>query len=206
MKKSKGKYITGKNVKGVTFLPDFILKLLGRIDAHKGEDVALAQINRYIERCTFNEHIECLLSEKYLKAARSEGASNLDVIENMSKEILEMPGDIEVQHAWEVLENRRRANNKARAKDAVKTARSRLYDINEEIISGTTILEQRVSKIRKRTTSKIASYIKGVRAGGIPSFEPNISFSDAVIEQYYKKHKRDKAIAAAAAISNYEED
>lgn len=41
MKKPKVKYITGKNIKDVTVLPNFILKLMGRIDAHKGEDVAL---------------------------------------------------------------------------------------------------------------------------------------------------------------------
>lgn len=206
MKKSKDKYITGENVKDVTILPSFILKLLGRIDAHKGEDIALAHIDRYLERCTSIEDGECLVSEEFLKKARSEGAANLDIIENTSKEIPDMPGDIEAEHAWEVLENRRRASNKARAKDSVKAARSRLYEINEEIINGTSILDQRVAKIRKRAASKIAAYIKGVRAGGITSFNPDISFSEVVVDKYYKKHKRDKAIAAVAAVSTYEED
>lgn len=82
MKKSKDKYITGKNVKDVTILPNFILKFLGRIDAqHKGEDVALAHINRYLERCTSIEDGECLVSEELLKKTRSEGAANLDIID-----------------------------------------------------------------------------------------------------------------------------
>lgn len=206
MKKTKNKYITGKNVKDVTILPNFILKFLGKMDAHKGEDVALAHINRYLERCISIEDGECLVSEEFLKKARSEGAANLDIIENLSKEIPDMPGDIEAKHAWDILENRRRANNKEMAKGAVKAARSRLYEINEEIINGTSILDQRIAKIRKRAASKIAAYIKGVRAGGIASFDPDISFSDSVVEKYYKKHKRDKAIAAVAAVSNYEED
>lgn len=206
MKKSKGKYITGRNVKDVTILPNFILKLLGRMDAHKGKDVALAHIDRYLEKCTSIEDGECLISEEYLKKVRSEGATNLDIIENTSKEISDMPGDIEAVHAWEVFENRKRASNKTRAKDSVKSARSRLYEINEEIINGTSILDQRVAKIRKRTASKIAAYIKGVRAGGITSFDPDVSFSEAVVEKYYKKHKRDKAIAAVATVSTYEED
>lgn len=206
MKKTNSKYITGSNVKDVTVLPNFILEFLGIMDAHKGEDVALAHINRYLERCISIEDGECLVSEEFLKKARSEGAANLDIIENTSKEIPDLPGDIEAEHAWDVLENRRRASNKARAKDAVKTARSRLYEINEEIINGTSILDQRVAKIRKRAASKIDAYIKGVRAGGITSFAPDIAFSEIVVEKYYKKHKRDKAIAAVAAVSNYEED
>lgn len=206
MNNTKRKYIIGSNVKDVTVLPNFILRFLGRIDAHKGEDVALAHIDRYLETCASIENVECLISEEFLKKARSEGAVNLDIIENTSKEIPDMPDDIEAEHAWDVLENRRRASNKARAKDAVKTARSRLYEINEEIINGTSILDQRVAKIRKRAASKIAAYIKGVRAGGITSFDPDISFSEIVIEKYYKKHKRDKVIAAVAVVSNYEED
>lgn len=207
MKKSKAKYITGRDIKDVTILPNFLLKLIGRLDAHKGgEDVALAHVQRYLEKCTSIEGMECLASEAFLKKARSEGAVNLDIIENTSKEIPDMPGDIEAEHTWDVLENRRRASNKAKAKDAVKAARSRLYEINEEIINGTSILEQRVSKIRKSAASKISVYIKGVRAGGITSFDPDVSFSEIVVENYYKKHKRDKAIAAVAAVSTYEED
>lgn len=124
MKKPKVKYITGKNIKDVTVLPNFILKLMGRIDAHKGEDVALAHIDRYLKKCLSIESGECLISEEALKNARSEGAANLDIVENTAKEIPDMPGDIEAEHTWEVLENRRRAGNKARAKEAVKTARS----------------------------------------------------------------------------------
>jgi hypothetical protein len=124
MKKPKVKYITGKNIKNVTVLPNFILKLKGRIDAHKGEDVALAHIDRYLKKCLSIESGECLVSEEALKNARSEGAANLDIVENTAKEIPDMPGDIEAEHTWEVLENRRRASNKARAKEAVKTARS----------------------------------------------------------------------------------
>lgn len=206
MKKPKVKYITGKNIKDVTVLPNFILKLMGRIDAHKGEDVALAHIDRYLKKCLSIESGECLVSEEALKNVRSEGAANLDIVENTAKEIPDMLGDIKAEHTWEVLENRRRASNKARAKEAVKTARSRLYEINEEIINGTSILDQRVAKIRKRAASKIAAYIKGVRVGGITSFDPDVSFSETVVERYYKKHKRDKAIAAVAAVSTYEED
>lgn len=206
MKKSTSKYTTGNDIKDVTIMPNFLLKFIGRLDAHKGEDVALAHVQRYLEKCTSIEDMECLASEAFLKKARSEGAVNLDIIENTSKEIPDMPGDIEAEHTWDVLENRRRASNKARAKDAVKAARSRLYEINEEIINGTSILEQRVAKIRKRAASKIAAYVKGVRAGGITSFEPDVSFSEIVVEKYYRKHKRDKAIAAVAAVSTYEED
>lgn len=206
MKKSKSKYITGGNVKDVTILPNFILKFLGRIDAHKGEDVALAHIDRYLEKCTSIEDGECLISEEFLKKVRSEGAANLNIIENTSKEIPNMPGDIAAEHAWDMLENRRRANNKANAQNSVRAARSRLYEINEEIINGTSILDQRIAKIRKRAASKMAAYIKGVRAGGITSFNPDISFSETVVEKYYKKHKRDRAIAAVAVISDYEEE
>ena len=205
MKDLKNKYING-DTKDVTICPNFILKFIGRIDARKGKDVALAHIDQYLEKCTSIEDIECLISEEYLKKIRSEGASCLDVIENTSNEIPDMPGNIEAKHSWEVLENRRRANNKIRAKDAVKVARSRLYEINEEIINGTSILDQRITKIRKKAASKIAAYVKGVRAGGLTSFDPDITFSEVVVDKYYKKHKRDKAIAAVAAVSNYEED
>lgn len=206
MKHTNTKYITGSDVKDVTVMPNFILKIIGKIDARKGEDVAKAHIERYLEKCTSLEDMECLLSEEFLKQPRAEGAANLDIIENTPKEIPEMPGSIDEQHTWDILENRRRASDKERAQKTVKAARSRLYEINEEIINGTSILEQRIAKIRKRATSKIKAYIKGVRAGGIPTFSPNITFSEVYVDKYYKKHKRDKAIAAVAAVTNYEED
>lgn len=84
----------------------------------------MAHIDRYLKKCLSIESGECLVSEEALKNARSEGAANLDIVENTAKEIPDMPGDIKAEHTWEVLENRRRASNKARAKEAVKTARS----------------------------------------------------------------------------------
>jgi hypothetical protein len=60
MKKPKVKYITGKNIKDVTVLPNFILKLMGRIDAHKGEDVALAHIDRYLKNAFLSKAVNVL--------------------------------------------------------------------------------------------------------------------------------------------------
>lgn len=206
MKKSKRRYTAGKNVRDVTILPNCILKQIGKTDARKGTDVALAHINRYLEKCAAIENDECLASEEFLKRARFAGAANLDIIENTAKETPNMPGAIEAVHTWEVLENRKRANSKANAAAAVREAKSCLYKIHEEIVNGMSILEQRIIKIRKKAATKITAYIEGVRAGGLSSFNPDISFSDAVVEAYYKKHTRDKDIAAVAAVSSHEEE
>ena len=199
-------YELGQKTKNVTIMPDFILKLIGKLDARKGIGVAEAHLRRYLDKCESIEHEECLVAEKFLKSTRNDGAQQLAIISKQSKIIPEMPGSVEEKHAWDVLENRRRAQAVSNAHSAVENARARLYEINEKIVNGGTILDERISRIRKRAGAKMDAYLKGLRAGGLHEFDPEIDYSDNPRVLYYEKHRRlDKAIENTAIVPEFEE-
>lgn len=199
-------YELGQKTKNVTITPNFALKLIGRLDARKGVGVAEAHLRRYLDKCESIENEECLTAESFLKTTRNEGAQQLAIISKQSKMIPTMPGSVEETHTWDVLENRRRSQAINNAHSAVENARARLYEINEKIVNGGTILDERISRIRKRAGAKMDAYLKGLRAGGLHDFEPGINYSDKPKTLYYERHKRlDKAIEAAAIIPEFEE-
>ena len=199
-------YELGQKTKNVTIMPDFILKLIGKLDARKGIGVAEAHLRRYLDKCESIENEECLVAEKFLKSTRNDGAQQLAIISKQSKIIPEMPGSVEEKHAWDVLENRRRAQAVSNAHSAVENARARLYEINEKIVNGGTILDERISRIRKRAGAKMDAYLKGLRAGGLHEFDPEIDYSDNPRVLYYEKHRRlDKEIENTAIVPEFEE-
>ena len=204
--KKEEKYELGKKTKNVTNAPNFWLKTIGRLDAKKGETVAMAHYDRYLDKCVSIENEECLAAEAALKGARVKGAQELAVISKNSKLLPIMPGAVEENKPWDVLENRRRANAVVNAQAAIETGRENLYSINETILNGASILDERISRIRKKASAKLEAYLKGLRAGGLTSFNPEVSFSDKASEMYYSRHQKlDKAIAAAAKVPEFEE-
>lgn len=202
----KSKYELGQKTKNVTILPDFVLKITGRLDAKKGSSVANAHIRCYLNKCVSIENEECLEAAEFLKNIRIEGAQTIAVISKHKKLIPEMPGVIEVKNSWDALENRKRANALYDAMASVENARARLYEVNEQLLNGAAILDERISRIRRKAGVKIDAYIKGLRAGGLTDFDPVIEYSDTAKELYYEKHHAlDEAIAAGATVPNFEE-
>lgn len=205
------RYIKGCGVKKVTHLPNFVLKILGRMDARKGEEVVDAQIKHYLEKCGKIESKECLLVEELLKDTRSEGATTLEVIKASKEEIAdntdskkgELTGSDGGNHTWQIYNNRKRASSKYREKESVKTAKLKLVELNQEIIYGHGKLRDRVNTLRKNTSASVLVYIKGVRLGGISSFDsfnPDTGFSEEIVDSYIERHKSlDDAISAAVA-------
>lgn len=199
-------YELGSKTKKVTIMPNFALKLIGKFDAKKGEGVAEAHLMRYFDKCVSIEAKECLAAESFLKNTRKESARQLAIIKKQKKLIPEMPGKLEERHTWDVLENRRRTSDILNADSAIESARERLYELNENIIHGGAVLDERISRIRKRAGSKMDAYIKGLRAGGLSEYSPEIEFSDKAISFYYSRHQKlDDAIAAAASVPKNEE-
>ena len=50
------------------------------------------------------------------------------------------------------------------------------------------------------------AYLKGLRAGGLHEFDPEIDYSDNPRVLYYEKHRRlDKAIENTAIVPEFEE-
>ena len=205
MEKEK-KYELGLKTKNVTNAPSFWLKIIGRLDAKKGETVAMAHYGRYLDKCVSIENEECLTAEAALKGTRVKGAQELAVISKNSKLLPTMPGPVEENKPWDVWENRRRANAIAKAQAAIEAGRENLYSINETILNGANILDERISRIRKKASAKLEAYLKGLRAGGLTSFDPEVSFSDKASDMYYSRHQQlDEAIAAAAKVPDFEE-
>ena len=205
-------YQTGTKIKSVSNSPVWFLKLIGRIDAKKGEGVAHAHINRFSDRCTELEALECLTTESYLHETRKNGANALAIIAVNSDTLNNIPKPVEERSDFDIRANARRMAKIASAKEAISEARKDLFEINEKIINGDSILHERIIKTRKKARSKIDAYIKGVRSGGIKSFESQFEFSETALEAYHAKHKRlDDAINTETATfleskENYNEE
>lgn len=201
-------YSLGGKIKNVTPLPNFLLQLQGRWDARRneGEAVARAHLDRYYEKCASIESAECLATEKYLKSARKDGAAALAAINKNRASISSLPEAVKEEHLWDVKINRDRRAALSSAVNDLESAREHLYDVNETIINGNCILEERVTKIRKKAAAKMEAYVKGLRAGGLTGFAPDTEFLTVAMDKYYSKHSRlDKAIEANAVFPTEEE-
>lgn len=200
------KYELGKRTKSVTHAPNWWLTVAGRIDAKRGESVAMAHFRRYLEKCASIENEECLAAEAFLKSARARGAQELATLAKITRSLPTMLDFVEEHHSWDVLENERRQKAREAAQAAIENSRSALYDVNETLLNGASILDERISKIRRKASAKMEAYLKGLRKGGLTAFDPEIEFSDRAAELYYGRHQKlDNAIANAAAETVLEE-
>lgn len=180
-------YTKGDGIKSVSKLPACLIKLIGRIDSLKPPEVATAHLEKYYALLAKNEKDEALLAETALKKTRELGNKNLFIILRTDKTAPEVPSSDDSPAA-------KRAYSKSIAEhkknmDAIAAAREALSEIDAAITSGNLVFEERLHKTRNKSMACIESYIKGVRSGKHPDFDPQITPDDLARTNYYNSHK-----------------
>lgn len=193
------RFKTGKGIKGVTCLPNFILKFRGKIDSKKGSTVADAYIASRYAKCIANESGEATTAERILFKDRQKASVKLKELSENRKYLDNAPAMIDADDIDSIRKNRRNHSRINSAGDSVSAAIKELNEIYEKIISIDEFLEQRIIKTRKKALVKINSYISGLRAGKLKDYKTEPEFSDEASQSYHLKHSDgDEAIKQAA--------
>lgn len=177
-----------KRIRSVTHMPCFILKLQGLLDSRKGETVAAARIERMKDRCAAIENLECLEFEDRLFEVRMQASDSLACLSRSKKDAVRDPGEKAPANVHEMrAQSRREARRRGSEANAAEQLR-KLYQYREILTRGETDLEERILKTRNKALVKIDAYVKGLRSGKLPGYEPDLTFSDAACSTYRAKH------------------
>ncbi len=178
----------GKGIGKVSILPDFVLGIMGRIDARKGtEGVPDAMIEKMLSKCSALEKKEATKTVKRTKTARKNAvAAAVTIIRNYKKSDLQMvTGENGLLSVYDVRENDRRASANAAKHRATEDAVAALTRFVPELEHAQAVLCERVEAIRSKSfRTKANAYIKGVRKGKLPEYKPEIIFDDKGLQAY----------------------
>ena len=155
---------TNQKVKTVTRIPDFLLRLKGKIDAFCGETVVDANVARYYDRLYAIEHEEAAYTEFKLRKVRMKAANCISAINAGKADIASLPSAVEEKHDSDVRANLRNRNAASRIASSISVSRNEIIEAQELIISAKVILEQRIGTIRDLAEAKIHAYVTGVRS------------------------------------------
>lgn len=191
MKDKNLKYDLGKKIGSVTLMPAFMLGIQGFLDSLKGEKaIPDARIEGMKNKCMAIEKKEALIIEKRYESVRKEAVGarsaflgNLnDVCSPSVKDGDGSPYAIRSKARAEAV----RAGKKAEAEQA----KIRLLEIRESLVHADIVLKERIGRTREKALNvKIAAYIKGVRKGKIPDYNPDLGLTDDAYSIYVDKHK-----------------
>ena len=192
---------TNQKVKTVTRIPDFLLRLKGKIDAFCGETVVDANVARYYDRLYAIEHEEAAYTEFKLRKVRMKAANCISAINAGKADIASLPSAVEEKHDSDVRANLRNRNAASRIASSISVSRNEIIEAQELIISGKVILEQRIGTIRDLAEAKIRAYVTGVRSNKkLRGYEiKGGSVNNHAMEAYEQGHcELDEAIQCAA--------
>ena len=199
--KSKKPY---SNIKHVTWMPCFLLKLQGKLDSRKGKAVAEARIDKLKDRCAAIENKECLITEKALFGVRKQAAAAFAALSSGKANVSRVSTHNNPSNTYEIRENQRLASKKRASENEAAAQLTNLYQIREIVTHGDTNLAERILKTRKKALVKIDAYVKGLRSGKLPLFEPDLDFCDDASSEYHSRHNEiDNAVRRYA---NYEKE
>ena len=191
---------TYTNIKHVTWMPCFLLKIQGKLDSRKGNSVAEARIDKLKDRCAAIENKECLNTEKALFVVRKQAAAALAALSSAKANASRVSEHHNPSNTYEIRENQRLASRKRASENEAASQLTNLYQVREIVTHGDTNLAERILKTRKKALVKIDAYVKGLRAGELPSFEPDLDFCDDASSEYHSRHNEiDNAIRRLAS-------
>ena len=201
MKNTK-QFKEGKKIKAVIKLPNFLLKIKGRLDSRKGKTVADAFIGKLKDKCAAIENKESITAEEMLFNDRKNGAVKLSVMSEVSSKLSQNARDSSLSGVAAIRENRRNESKQRNNESMLSSCIEQLNIINENIINIDTILDERITKTRKKASEKINVYISGLRAGRLKDYEGNFEFNDDARTIYHKKHESGDALIREAVRFN----
>ncbi len=193
------KYDIGKKIGTVTRMPAFVLAIQGWLDSRKGEkSIPDAKVESMKNKCTSIEKREALITESRYEPVRKEGKKALKIIKEY-KDMQDAP-EIQDNSPYAIRERARQQRVKAETKGKQTEAKIKLLEVKESLVHADIVLVERIRRTREKALNvKIAAYIKGVRKGGIPDYNPNLELVDDAYNIYINKHKLgDEAIFTVA--------
>lgn len=182
------KFRNSKGLKPVTRMPDFLLKRKGKIDSKRGTTVPDAYIDRLIRTCEAIENKEAITAEGILSNDRKASAVAIYNISEKRKFLDNKPEMKENTSAKAIRENRRRTSQINSAESTIESGYTTLFNVYQNIINIDTVLDERITKIRKKASAKINVYISGVRSGKLKDYNADFEFLDDAYEIYIQKH------------------
>ena len=196
------KYPSSEKMPTITKAPGICLSLMGRMDSKKGESVAQAHVDRYLDKCAKIECGEYEAAESAIAHIRQDASVALGKLVDTGDAKSDDHKNFNGEDVYQIREHLKRQRRKRQAKTERDAAREMLYRLRPEIIRTNTLLSERVTALRKDTASKIDIYVKGLRKGGL-EFEPDLSFSNAACEKYHADN--DAIDNAVERMAYYEE-
>lgn len=190
--KNNFKHDIGKRISSVTLMPTFLLGLQGWFDSRKGEEsIPDARVEGMKNKCMAIEKREALLIESRYEPVRKEGARALLMISNCKANESFFPAISDDSSPYAIRSNARNEAKRASVKADAEQAKIKLFDVKESLIHADTVLSERIRRTREKAFKvKIAAYVKGVRKGKIPDYNPDLEIADDAYSIYISKHKK----------------
>lgn len=189
------KHDVGKKIKSVTWMPSFMLGFKGWLDSRDGErSVPDAIIEGMKNKCMAIEKREALIIESRYESVRKEGSRALSKI-TFNKAIEDEIPEPEDNSPYKIRAAARNEVKRAAAKAEAEQAKLTLLEVKESLVHADTVLSERIRRTREKALMvKIAAYVKGVRKGKLPDYEPDLELKDDAYSIYINKHKSGDAL------------
>lgn len=185
------KFKAGKGLKPVTRMPNCLLKIKGKLDSKRGSTVADAYIEKLKRKCESIENVEAITAESILSDDRKHSAVAIYNISANQKFLDNKPKMKENTSAKAIRENRRTTSSISSAESLIESGYTTLFNVYQDIVNIDTILDERITKNRKKALEKVNVYISGVRSGKLKDYNADFEFLNDAYEIYKKKHFED---------------
>lgn len=185
------KFRNGKGLKPVTRMPDCLLKFKGKCDSKRSSTVADAYIDKLKRKCETIENVEAITAEGILSDDRKRSAIAIYNISDKQKFLDNKPEIKENTSAKAIRENRRTAGQISSAKSSIESGYTTLFNVYQNIVNIDTVLDERITKNRKKALEKVNVYISGVRSGKLKDYNADFEFLNDAYEIYKQKHSED---------------
>lgn len=185
------KFRNGKGLKPITRMPDCLLKFKGKRDSKRGSTIADAYIDKLKRKCEAIENVEAITAEGILSDDRKRSSAAIYNISEKQKFIDNKPVMKENTSAKAIRENRRTAGQISSAKSSIEAGYATLFNVYQNIVNIDTVLDERITKNRKKTLEKVNVYISGVRSGKLKDYNADFEFLNDAYEIYKQKHSED---------------
>ena len=185
------KFRNGKGLKPVTRMPNCLLKFKGKRDSKRGSTVADAYIDKLKRKCEAIENVEAITAEGILSDDRKRSSIAIYNIFEKQRFLDNKPEIKENTSAKTIRENRRTAGQISSAKSSIESGYTTLFNVYQNIVNIDTVLDERITKNRKKALEKVNVYISGVRSGKLKDYNADFEFLNDAYEIYKQKHSED---------------
>lgn len=185
------KFRNGKGLKPVTRMPNWLLKFKGKLDSKRGSTVADAYIDKLKRKCEAIENVEAITAEGILSDDRKRSSIAIYNIFEKQRFLDNRPEIKENTSAKTIRENRRTTGQISSAKSSIESGYTTLFNVYQNIVNIDTVLDERITKNRKKALEKVNVYISGVRSGKLKDYNADFEFLNDAYEIYKQKHSED---------------